>query len=327
MHTALMNPTRTMLRSLLGPLLALLCAAAFAQASTDCPPAARAPSEQQLRAGMRDARDHGFLWRIVKDKRSSYVFGTVHVARFEWMFPGPALTRALNASDTIALELDLLDPEVQQRMLQGMAAAADTPPLPEALAQRLQGRAQVECLTPQALAGFIPEMQVATLMSLVGRRDGLDPSYGIDVFLSGWGHAANKSVVSLETAELQLQMLRAGSAAETIEFVESALDELEGGRARPTLKRVTQAWADADLGTLTRYEDWCECMKTGADRAAMARLLDARNPALADGIAVLHASGRRVFAAVGSLHMIGPAGLPALLAQRGFRVERIAFAR
>ena len=64
-------------------------------------------------------------------------------------------------------------------------------------------------------------------------------------------------------------------------------------------------------------------MKTRSDRAAMTRLLDDRNPALADAIDALHASGKRLFAAVGSLHMVGPGGLPARLAQRGYRVEHI----
>jgi uncharacterized protein YbaP (TraB family) len=32
-----------------------------------------------------------------------------------------------------------------------------------------------------------------------------------------------------------------------------------------------------------------------------------------------------VFAAVGSLHMTGPKGLPRLLGQRGYTVERVKF--
>ena len=52
---------------------------------------------------------------------------------------------------------------------------------------------------------------------------------------------------------------------------------------------------------------------------------DDRNPGLAKGIAAIHESGQTVFAAVGSLHMIGPMGLPQLLAKRGYRVERIEF--
>ena len=299
--------------------------AAFAQA-TDCPPAAAPPTPAQMQAGMQAARDRGFLWRLRKDGRDSWLYGTVHVARFEWMFPGPTVLTALKASDTIALELDLLDPDIQRRMAQVIAAAPGTP-LPEPLKQRLLRQAEAECLPTQVLEPLSPELQVATLESLIGRRDGLDPSYGIDVVLAGWGHAAAKPVVSLETPELQLATLTMPTRAKTIEFVTSTLAEMEAGRARPALKRIAQVWADGDLATLARYESWCDCINTPADRTALARLLDARNPALADSIAALHGSGQRVFAAVGSLHMIGPVGLPALLAQRGFEVQRIQRSR
>jgi uncharacterized protein YbaP (TraB family) len=256
----------------------------------------------------------------------SYLYGTVHVAKREWMVPGPAVAGALAASDTVALELDLLDPEVQRRLAHGIAAAPRMP-LPEALRLRLARRADAECLPPEALAGLGPELQVATLSSLVGRRDGLDPSYGIDAVLAGQGHASGKAVVSLETPELQLAALQMASPAEALEFIDSSLAEIESGRAAPALRRIAQVWADADLDTLTDYASWCDCLHTPADRAAMARLLDARNPALARGIEALHHRGRRVFAAVGSLHMIGPLGLPAILARHGFEVERVHFSR
>jgi uncharacterized protein YbaP (TraB family) len=318
-----MNPFPSMLRGLLP---ALLCASALAQAPAECPPTAQAPTPEQVQAGVRNALDHGFLWRISKGGHSSWLFGTLHVAKFEWMFPGPKVGRALMASDTIALELDPLDPDIQQRMAQGMASRPATP-LPDALQERLRRQAQGECIPPLALAGFGPELQIAALTTLAGRRDGLDPAYGLENFLSGWGLGQKKVVVSLETPELQLKALQMGSAAETIEFVTNALDELESGQAGPMARRIAQVWADGDLDALTRYESWCDCLKTATDRAAMARLLDDRNPAMADGIAALHTGGRRVFAAVGSLHMIGPQGLPALMAKRGYRVERIIYAR
>ena len=55
----------------------------------------------------------------------------------------------------------------------------------------------------------------------------------------------------------------------------------------------------------------------------MKRMLDDRNPLLAAAIDACTAAARAVFAAVGSLHMIGPTGLPALLRQRGYRVEQV----
>lgn len=55
-------------------------------------------------------------------------------------------------------------------------------------------------------------------------------------------------------------------------------------------------------------------------------LNDARNPAPADGITALPGQGKRVFVAVGALHMTGDPALPRLLAQRGGRVKRMPLA-
>jgi len=306
--------------------LATTAAAAPPVAAANCPPAAQPPSPDVVQAGMRNARDRGFLWRIVKDGRSSYLYGTVHVAKLEWVFPGPKTMQALNASDTVALELDLLDPALQRRMADAIAARREGA-LPDTLTQRLQRQAQAECIPPDTLAGLGPMLQIATLSALVGRRDGIDPAYGIDLFIAGLAHAAKKNTVSLETPELQLDTLSDDPDTPLAEMVESGLAELESGRARPLLNRLVRIWASGDDAELARYESWCDCLKTEADRRAMRRMLDERNPALAAGIDELHASGRQVFAAVGSLHMIGPQGLPALLAGRGYRIERIGPAR
>ena len=302
--------------------LLLVMPAALAQTPASCPPVAQMLAPERIQAGMRDAVDHGFLWRISKGGRASYLFGTVHVATVDWMFPGPRVVQALRSADVVALELDMLDPDIQRRMAQGMATHPGTA-LPEPLAQRLQRQVQAACLPAEALAKLSPEMQVTTLTVLAARRDGLDPSYGIDMFLAGFARGAKKAVVSLETPEQQLQLLQMQNPVETIAFVEASLSDLETGRARQTLARITKVWADSNHAELARYGEWCECRETAADRDAMKRMLDDRNPALADRIAALHTGGKQVFAAVGSLHMIGPLGLPALMAQRGYHVEKL----
>ena len=321
--------TRATLRvaaALVGVLALASPAAGATPPAANCPPTAQAPSPDAVQAGMRNARDRGFLWRIAKDGRSSYLYGTVHVAKLDWAFPGPKTMQAFNASDTVALELDLLDPALQRRMVEAIAARRE-PALPAPLTQRLQRQARAECIAPETLAGLGPMLQIATLSSLVGRRDGIDPAYGIDLYIAGLAHAAKKNTVSLETPELQLDTLASDPDMPLDALVESGLDELESGRARPLLNRLVRIWAEADDAELGRYESWCDCLKTEADRRAMRRMLDDRNPALAASIDALHAGGRQVFAAIGSLHMIGPNGLPALLAKRGYQVERIEPAR
>lgn len=289
-----------------------------------CPPAARAPTPEQMQQGLRDARDRGFLWRLRKDGRVSYLYGTVHVARMDWMMPGPGVMAALRASEVVALELDVLDPGIQERLRAGMALRPG-PGLPDALAERLRQQARAACLPDAWVATTAPEMVATTLVVMAARERGLDPAYAVDVVLAGLARSLGRPVASLETPELQLALLRGRTREETQGIVEQSLDELESGRAKPMLARIAQVWADSRLDELDRYPEWCECLDTPQERAMQRRLLDERNPALAERIDTLHRSGRPVFAAVGSLHMIGPTGLPALLAQRGYRVERVPF--
>ncbi len=313
-------PLRRFVRRTLAAVL--LCAPLLAAAQDDCPPPPAPPSAEALAQAQREARDRGFLWRIEKDGRSSWLYGTVHLARLEWLFPGPRVREAFARSDTLALELDLLDAETQKRLAAGTAARPGEA-LAGELRQRIERRARLECAPAAAIAPLKPEFQVAALSMLAGRRLGLEPGYGIDAALAALARREGKPVLALESAEDQLRALGAGSRAERAELVKGALDELDSGRAQALLGLTARAWANGDHALLERHDQWCECRNTPAEAAALRRLLDARHPAMAARLDALHGGGREVFAAVGSLHLIGPRGLPALMAQRGYRVERI----
>jgi uncharacterized protein len=311
---------------LLGIGLARADATASAPAgAVSCPPQATAPSPEQLWRGVAEARDRGFLWRITRDGRSSYLYGTVHIARVGWMVPGPRVAAALAASDLVALELDMLDPNVQRRLAAAMAADPAAP-LPELLQRRLHAQLDAACLARQAMAALAPELQLAALTTLAAREDGLDPAYAIDTTLAVHARAFGKAVISLESPEMQVALLR-GDPASAPQAMDHALRQLELGEARSMLQRIARLWDEGRADELERYAQWCGCAETDADRAALRRLLDERNEPLAERIAAEHGAGRRVFAAVGALHLVGPVGLPALLAARGFEVQRVEFAR
>lgn len=309
------------------PLLAGLALSARAQSSAEaCPPALQPPSAEQLQAAQRMARDRGALWRVTRDGRTSYLFGTIHVGTLAWAMPGPRLRAALQATDTVALEIDPTDPQIAARM--NAAPAAGVPStLPPALAERLSRRLERGCVPPEVrplIDAQHPVMQAITLTVLEARRAGLEVAYGQEIVLAGFGRAAQRRIVSLETPESQLAALMPRSAPELQAMVTSMLDQLEQGASQRALGRLAAAWERGDIDELGRYEQWCECVLVEADRALLKRLLDDRNPALAERIDALHREGRKVFAGVGALHMVGPQGLPALLRTRGFRVERVA---
>ncbi len=296
-------------------------------APSACPPAAVPIDAERFRSGLRDsAQDHGFLWRIDRDGRSSYLYGTIHVAQPEWMFPGTLTKAAIAAVDTVALELDVLDPGIPVRLAES-AQARPGETLPAELVRRIDRRMAAECMDPARWRAFAPEFQIAILATMAARREGFDPAYGIDAVLAMAGRIFAKTVVSLETPEAQIAALRAPTREATIEIVRGGLDDLDSGRAGPLIVRLVRAWGGSDLATLEDYERWCDCRRNDAERQTLKVLLDDRNAGFADQVEALHAGGHAVFVAVGSLHMIGPKGLPALMRERGFEVARVVPAR
>ena len=298
---------------------------AVAQTGFNCPAPPQAYGPAEAEAAMRVAKDRGYLWRAEKDGRVSWLYGTMHVAQREWIFPGPLTLRAMQGAERIALELDLLEPATQLKMASAMAIRPNAPPLPAALASRLKAQAEAACIG-KAITAMRPELLAMTLVALSGRSQGLDPAYGIDVQLAGFAHAIGKPVLSLETVEQQLEALLSDDPAEVQTLVAETLDSLETDEVQIVLARLAEAWSESRLDDVAQYAQWCECLKTPRERAMFAKLVDGRTPAMARAVAALHDSGKTVFAAVGALHMVGPLGLPALLSEMGFTVERVSFA-
>lgn len=303
--------------------LSLLLALTGARAQpVDCPPPPAMPGAQQVQEAQSRARDRGFLWRVSKDGRTHHLYGTIHVGRLDWLFPGPRLRAALAEAQTVAFELDPLDPAVQSALL---ASGGQGTALPPALATRLSRLLERACLPAHAIGGMHPMMQAMGAMMVEAARDGLQVAFGQEMALAGAARARGLRTVSLETPERQLAALVPADAAQAERYLASMIDQLDSGLARRVLLKLADAWERGDLVTLEGYERWCECVKTEDDRQMLAALNDARNPAMAERIDALHREGARLFVAAGALHMTGPKALPALLRARGYRVERVDF--
>lgn len=298
-------------------LLCLLPLAAPAWAA--CPPEPPLPDAAALAAAART--DRGLLWRVERGGHASYLYGTVHVGKPEWGRPGPAVAAALEQTDVLALEIDPSDPGIARQLAE---PEAPPPALPQALKDRLARLVETSCLPATLAEGLPATLQVLTLSLYEARWLGLDPAFALEQMLAARAREAGRRVVALETVALQKKVLLPTDPKEALALVESSVEQLERGQERLQLARLTRAWEEGDLATLERYQDWCDCARNAEERAALHAMLDDRNPGLADGIARLHGQGRRVFAAVGALHMAGPRGLPRLLAARGFTVERLS---
>ena len=300
-----------------------MCTGLAATASTAVWGKAVCPPPLPVRAGTAPERDRGLLWRITRDGRSSFLFGTLHVGKPEWRRFGPQLSAALRSTDVLALEIDPTDPALADALAEMQPSGV----LPDALQKRLNEAYARACVAPESLATLHPVLQATMLMVLDARWLGMDPSLAMEQLLATQVRGSGRRVVSLETVAQQKAVLVPADPDDALSVLDTSLTQLENKTSRRVLDRLSQAWEKGDLVTLEDHASWCECTQNKEDKAYMRRLNDERNPPLADGIEAQHKLGKRVFAAVGALHMTGPQALPRLLAQRGFKVERVRFRR
>lgn len=297
---------------------------ASAHAKTECPPVAQPPTQEQLADGFKNAKDRGALWTISKDGRTSYLYGTLHVGQMAWAFPGPKLMQALRETQVLAVEVDVTAPSTQAEMQTAMAQAAKLD-LNAKDQARLDGQADAACLPRAALASLHPVMQAITYVVLSGRHDGLDAAFGQEPTLIGFARAQQRPVVSLESIASQMAVLLPKEPAAARQSFDRVLADLEAGKSRGQLARISKAWETGNLDMVSTLEKMCECQPTDEERAFTKVLNDDRNPHIAQRIAEEHAKGKPVLAAVGLLHMTGAKALTTLLAEQGFEVKRVAY--
>ncbi|MBH9551655.1 TraB/GumN family protein [Inhella gelatinilytica] len=292
------------------------------RAADNCPPVAAPPTAEQVQQGQAQAKDRGALWRLRKDGRTAYLYGTAHVGQLAWVFPGPKLVQALRESDGVAVEVDVTDPTAQAEVRRANAEATPLKLSSEEQA-RLDRQADAACVPRGAFAAFHPVMQAFQYVALSGRWVGLDPAYGQELMLIGAARALGRPVMSLESIALQLGLLLPKDADKSRRLLHMSLESLEKGEANKTLARLGQAWERGDLATLENMEALCQCQPTAEEKAFHTELNDGRNPHLAQRMAEAHGQGKSWLFAVGFLHMTGPKALPKLLEQQGFSVERV----
>lgn len=283
------------------------------------------PSGAPALAASPGAQSAPLLWRATAPRPGDgalYLFGSVHVGGPGNLEFGPAVEAAYAAAGELVVEVDLSllsEEEIAQQTL----AYALLPP-----GQSLRDRISTE--TWDLLAAHMHH-QGAALAALNRMKPwaattylamqqfeaaGLGEEYGVDKRFIARA-AGVLPIRGLETLQSQLEML--DGLSPSIQELMLA-DTLRRREEDPSA--LLRAWERGDEAELQRvvfapleehpeYEPFYEA------------LFFARNRAMTGQLAGLVGDGRRRFVVVGAGHMLGPRGIPALLAARGFRVERV----
>lgn len=273
------------------------------------------------------AHHHGGLYRISGHGRVAYLFGTVHVGDSSFYPMAPDAERALGAADHVVVELDTRKNDDFLRALDkhGRYAPGDdiTRHISPDTAQRLRAALHAEGVSMASMARFKPWLVANLLLSMTLERQGYRRSEGVESALLARAQRRSTRVAQLESAEFQLALFDSMTPSEAERYLRETLGGLLDGSIVQQARRAIEAWRSGDAAALDAVLR--EAIDGGSETAEFTRrkLLGQRNPDMADRIDRLMGEGGVLFVGVGLLHLLGDNGLPQLLAQRGYLVERV----
>lgn len=291
--------------------------AASAIAAPDCPPTPIISRSMLKSLAIKAQPDRGFLWIAIKGKNFSYLYGTIHVAKIDWDFPGPTIRRALSVSKTVAVEVDTSKPSFVSELNREVEASEQPgqKELKTYLEDQVNELIRESCLSEKQFENMSLSSKIASLTLLSARDEGYYPDFSIDSSLIGYAKTQAKNVFELETTASQ-----ASTIAVDLSTAANYVEQIKNGQAKQDVLKLAKAWELGDLALLESSNLCnCETIHKYTDNSPK------RNLALANAIAETFSDSDNVFVAIGVLHMIGPQGVIAELKRMGYSVYRVPF--
>lgn len=247
-----------------------------------------------------------------------WMVGTIHAlpALVEWRTP--AIEAATQRADLLVVEIAALgDSPAIARTFASLANTPGLPPLEDRLPADLRPRlASLLARGNFAADGFAETETWAAALTLARIDAAGDPANGVDRALIA--DFKGRRVCELEGAGAQLAIFdRLPEATQRLMLAAVVRDSVAAAKDPERLQR---AWLAGDATTIEAST------REGvlADPGLREALLTARNRRWAAALLPLLAEAPRPLVAVGTAHLVGPDGLPALLEAQGYRIRRIS---
>ena len=192
--------------------------------------------------------------------------------------PARWCARAARRRCRLALELDVLDPQMQRRFAARFAAAPPPPPLPGTIVARLAAMAAAQCINAAMLAPLRPELQLVTLTALVGRRDGTRPGLRHRCHARGARRAMPASRCCRWKRPSCRPMRCCCRRQRSRRSSTGPWTDLENGRTRAFVGRLADIWSDCAAGRAGALRRMVRMSRHDDARALHKRLLDDAQP-------------------------------------------------
>lgn len=269
------------------------------------------------------AQGKHFLWQVEAPGGAvAYLLGSLHVLA-EDSYPLPkAIENAFAESRTLVEEVDIDEMGDPMAMMSALTKAMltngetlDKIIAPSTYAE-VKKRAEVLGLPMAALDRMKPWLVAVTLMAPTLQSAGFKPEFGVDRHFFDRAKQRGLKRQALETVAYQLDRFDSMPLPVQEALLRATIEDLDTQVS--DVKQMVRAWAAGDLAaveklTLTSFKDSPELYK---------RLLVERNGNWVPHVEKCLAERAACFIVVGAAHLVGPDGLPALLAKKGLKVTQ-----
>ena len=261
------------------------------------------------------------LWKVEKDGKSSYLFGSIHLGSQD-MYPlSKAVKDAYTNSDNLVVEIDLkpgdeakMQPLVQELGL-NMTAPLESRLSPKTLAIYKQACTQ-KSLPCEQFAPFEAWLLSLQLSVMKIQQLGYKEELGIDKHFLSMAHKSNKKVISLETADAQLRMLGGFNQKQQELMLVQSLEA-----TNEEVNQLFKAWKVGDDEALVKM--FKKDIEKAEAKVIYKTMITDRNHAMAKGIKQELIAGKSLFVVVGAGHIVGETGLVNLLKKDGYKLSQL----
>lgn len=264
-----------------------------------------------------------FLWKVeAEGGASAYLLGSLHVLT-AGAYPLPApIERAFAESKTLVEEVDLdeMNDPTQMMAALGKAMLTDGRTLDQLVSANtyteVKKRAEAAGMPLPAIQRMKPWLVAITLMAPTLQAAGFKAEYGIDRHFFDRAKKAGLKRRALESLAYQLDRFDQLSPKLQEDLLTATIDDLDtqvGG-----VKEMAQAWSSGDTAAMERL-----ALTAFLESPELyQRLLAERNQNWIASVETCLKENAGCFIVVGAAHLVGPDGLPTLLAKKGYKVTQ-----
>ena len=264
-----------------------------------------------------------FLWKVEGEGGAVvYLLGSLHVLTPEWYPLSATINQAFAESKTLVEEVDIDETNDPMLMMAALAKAmlTDGKTLDQIIAPdvfaEVKRRAEQAGLPMMALQRMKPWLVAITLMAPTLQAAGFKPELGVDRHFYDRAKVSGMKRQALETLSYQLDRFDQLSPELQEDLLKTTMEELDSEVTG--VKEMAQAWASGNVAamekmTLKSLQESPELYK---------RLLVERNHNWLPHIETCLKEKAGCFIVVGAAHLVGPDGLPALLAKKNYKVTQ-----